>query len=1095
MLAVSSAYSAPYTLNYYEETFPPRLKEIKLSRQFVLPNSEVVTVSGLKLMREVDYDIFYIDGRISLRQIPEDTVLVQYKVFPLKLRQYYFHRMLKEAEPQSRETAPDSLLTGGTPEEVSPFQFTRSGSIFRTITVGNNRDASLESGMDLQVNGRLGKGVTVTAALSDQNLPLQPEGDSRTLEEIDKVYVKVESDHYLLNLGDYDLSISGREFASVERKLTGAQVFAGGNKYEAMLSGAASQGEYRSQAFNGIEGLQGPYLLSGKRGETGILVLAGSEKVWLDGILTTRGDDYDYTIDYSRGELTFTEKNPIDADSRIVVDFQYASGDYSRSLYHSAGQASLNDDRFTITYAAAREADNRSDLLAAALTDSAKTALKSAGDNASAAYLEGGVYAGLGEGDYFKSYNSDSTFIYIWAGEDSGDYDVTFSYAGLLQGSYSREYSSAGDIYYEYVGDGAGDYDPIILLPLPRQEEALDLGLKYQLTPRVSCSLETAVSRYDQNTYSPLNDGDNTGGAVVLLLQADSLQLWDRDNFAPRTGFSLKTRTVEDNFHPLDRTAEAEYNRKWGYSDTLSAREQSADLQGYILPLNYTRIAFGGGLMRKENFQSQRWNGEFTYQKRDLNLLKAFFENISADNADTKGFWRRGKAEAWQWWGKFKPGLRFEGEDQAQAGNGFRFADNQGFLQIGRERSLLLEQTYRKDDSRSENRLSPLAVLHRSHLNYQGISGASRYNFDYTHSERNYQFADSADIKSDLGKVEFDSRTEDGFAVFNLQHRITQSRTAETALIPLEVGWGEGDYIKQGSQYFPDPNGNYILISQNTGNFLKSAKVLFSSTLRLDFRKFAKRNKIPAIAQLLTSETYFSVNEESKTDEAYRLYLLYLPAFRGDSTLYGTSTFRQDLHYRKGDRDYSLRLSFNDNRSLNNRLVSAGERLTRQEYALTLWKSLSASLTLQSAASYSWENRWLAEIIQRDLSFNGWENILIKQISRPLEIRAAIELKTAREKVEDLSSFSLTITPQADYALFGRGRISGQVSYTGVYSSSETLPYEMTQGKGKGDNYEWALQASYRVGKNLNLSLNYTGESKVGRPVIHTGRMELRAFF
>ena len=1095
LLTANLAKASPYTLYRFEEKYPPRLQEINLPHQFLLPNSEVICISGIRLMREVDYDIFYIDGRIVLYNPPEDTVQVKYEIFPLRLREHYFHRSLKEAPPRKAEGKADMFLKGKRVEEESPFQFTRSGSIFRTITVGSNRDASLESGMDLKINGRLGKGVTVTAALSDQNIPLQPEGDTRTLDEIDKVYVKVESDNYRLNLGDYDLTIGNREFASVERKLTGAQVSTAKGNYEAMISGAASQGEYRSQSFTGVEGLQGPYLLSGKRGESGILVLAGSEKVWLDGILLIRGDDYDYIIDYSRGELTFTEKNPIDADSRIVVDFQYSSGDYSRSLYHSAGNIKLAADRITISYAAGRESDNRGDLLAAELTDSAKTALKSAGDNPAAAYLEGGQYVGMGEGNYIKSFNPDSSFIYIWAGEDSGDYEVTFSYVGLAEGSYSREYSAAGDIYYEYAGESNGDYEPIVVLPLPRREEALDMGIQYMLTQKISCNLETAVSRFDRNTYSSFDDSDNSGGAAVFSMQADSLTLFESGSFNPQAGFYFKTRAVEDNFHPLDRTQEAEYNRKWGYADTLSAQEQSADFQGYVMPLRNTRAAFGAGIMRKSGFQSNRWNGEFAYQNRDLNLMKGYYEDISTDVSGVRGFWRRGKGEAWHWWKMFKPGLRLEGEDQSQAGEGFRFAEGQGFLQIGREEGLLVEQTYRRDETRLVNHLSPLAELNRSHLNYRWSSGNSRYNFDYTHSLRHYQRADSADVKSDLGKIELASRSEDGFTVLNIQHRITQSRTAETALIPLEVGWGEGDYIKEGNQYYPDPNGNYLLISQMTGNYLKSAKVLFSGSLRLDFRKYENRNILPGAVQLMTSETFFSVNEESKTGEPYKLYLLYLPAFRGDSTLYGTSAFRQEVYYRKGDRDFSLRLSFSDNRSLNNRLVSAGEHWAREEYTLRLWKALGASLALQSAAAYSWENRWLAQIMQRDLDFYSWENILINQLSRPLEIRMTLKMETAKEKVEDLNSFSLMLQPQADYAIFGRGRISGQASWTGVYSQDESLPYEMTKGSGKGDNYEWSLQASYRLGKNLNLSLNYTGESKVGRPVIHTGRMELRAFF
>jgi hypothetical protein len=53
----------------------------------------------------------------------------------------------------------------------------------------------------------------------------------------------------------------------------------------------------------------------------------------------------------------------------------------------------------------------------------------------------------------------------------------------------------------------------------------------------------------------------------------------------------------------------------------------------------------------------------------------------------------------------------------------------------------------------------------------------------------------------------------------------------------------------------------------------------------------------------------------------------------------------------------------------------------------------------------------------------------------------------------------------------------------------------MLDGLKPGTNWTWNLSFQKIVGKNLQLSLNYSGRLMQGLPAIHTGGMELRAFF
>src|SRR5262249_15510139 len=138
----------------------------------------------------------------------------------------------------------------------------------KTIAVdfGSNQDAFLRQSLDLAVSGTLAPGVELTGVLSDRNTPLTTSGSTKDLQSLDRLLIELKAPQGGAALGDVSLSLDQGEFARVDRRLQGvrAQWSAGG--VTGVAAAASAEGEFQRMEFYGVEGRQGPYVLSGSNG-------------------------------------------------------------------------------------------------------------------------------------------------------------------------------------------------------------------------------------------------------------------------------------------------------------------------------------------------------------------------------------------------------------------------------------------------------------------------------------------------------------------------------------------------------------------------------------------------------------------------------------------------------------------------------------------------------------------------------------------------------------------------------------------------------------------------------------------------------------
>ncbi|NNE42664.1 MAG: hypothetical protein HKN12_00520, partial [Gemmatimonadetes bacterium] len=421
-LAAAAEFAAPETTEVFVGTGTERA--VDLAHRFIVEGTERVVRGDADLAPAVGYRLDPDAGLLQLLAPLADgeTLRVTYRWVPLRLPGDFPAVTAADPTPadSTRMLTPSGSATDWIARTVDQ-DLVIGGAKTLAIEAGSNKDAAVEQSLRVSVTGRIGDDVRLTALLSDQNIPLQPEGNTQRLEELDEVLIRLDAPRGSATLGDFVARREGTAFGNFERRLSGAQGTALLGPTGARAVGATSRGNFRTVEIPGEEGKQGPYVLAGNGLNPSGVIVAGSERVWVDGRELTRGDNHDYVMDYSRGELEFTNRRLITEDSEIAVDFEVAEQEYRRNFYLGEGSFASDGGGLEWRTSIAAEVDDE-EPVNLTLTDERRAALEAAGDEP---VLVSGVECGEDGGDYVEV--GDHFEYFKEAGADSGTCAVSFA--------------------------------------------------------------------------------------------------------------------------------------------------------------------------------------------------------------------------------------------------------------------------------------------------------------------------------------------------------------------------------------------------------------------------------------------------------------------------------------------------------------------------------------------------------------------------------------------------------------------------------------------------------------------------------------------
>ncbi len=1026
-----------------------------------------------------------------------------------------------------RATAESPLYSSkprGSGRGERPFEgLSTRGSLSRGVTIGNNQDAVVNSNFNLQIEGRLSEKVGIRASITDNEVPLQSGGFTQRLDEFDKVFIELFSDNWELRAGDLDLINRDSYFMRFQKKVSGISVNArlGSNKETGIqASGALVRGKFGSYKFNGQDGNQGPYRIFGPDNQQFVILISGSERVYANGVLLRRGENFDYTIDYNTAEITFTSLYTVTSNLRFTVEYQLAERNYTRLLTYDRVEVRKENWHAGVRYF--NESDSRNSPLDQDLSEEQKEILAQAGNDPEKMIAPSAVPAEYDENRVlYRKEISGGREIYVYSNDPEEElYQVSFSFVGENQGDYSIQTTlAAGRVYaYEEPLDGVpqGAYMPFVRLVAPERLQMINLEGGYHPGERTRIEAELSLSDRDQNLYSDIDNDLNQG----LAFRGDLEQtLVDR---AWKLAGDVGIEYLGENYSSIERIRNVEFSRDWNI-DVLNTQQglEQKFLRGGLrlsndsiaeLSYRYEDLSIGESYSGIRHGLSGAMKRKGTRAIVDASLMRN--EQGSETNSFDRLYARLTQSFSGTWLGGRVSYERNLGEDRATGTLNLlshRFLEAEGFFGVGDSTRVFAEVGYnfRETDSVVGNELLLVNTANTYFLKSRLVKGPKAdLSLFVNYRTVSNEFRD--DESSLNGRLSYRQRIFGDFIQLQTLVETKSGSLPQQEFTYVEVEPGKGyyewiDFNDNGVQEldefviarFPD-QAIYVRVLLPTVNFIRTDQNRWSQSLQFSGSGWRNSEGFKKFLSHFANQTYFLIDAKTRRegDEFNWLPI----GYEEEDLLSLDQNLKNSFFFNRGLQRFSFVYTYLNSRKKviytfgdqNNEIQSHQVQFIHKLGSYWLLEMEAGQGTSLSSSQVFGNRNYELE----SASLRPRISYLHNKNSR-LEILYTFKKKENRiGERESLDQHNLG----ASFRYANRDKFTLNTDINLIFNEFEGLTntpvaYQMLEALQPGTNYTWLLGMQKRLTSFLDLNLNYLGRKSEGASTVHTGTLQLRATF